>query len=322
MDTPEIRPADVLERAGRRSAHGSSADAWEQREREAHDVEVGRALALLPPELQRRIADPSRVIEPLVIAEQARKMEESFQALCTAVLKPEDYAWYEVSEQANQNGRIVEVKVLKQRKRKSAWRKLARYFNVDVETTREVIGHRHVEATCARIMLAKHNLTLGEGEDCGCPTTYARYHVKVLGANGRVGFGVGIASTNERGFKAQDHSVPATAYTRAVSRGISDMIGAGEGEASDPVETTDADKGEQPAKEVRPAITEGKPLTDAQQEAYQRAWRGASADQRRNAIRYLSDRGYEPGQFTAYGSVDLNVVMDYLGAGVPEEAPL
>jgi len=203
--------------AGQRSNHGSSADAWEERDR----VGAGQYPVPAINTADRRLAR-TPVIEPLVLAERAKAMEAAYLALCDAVLIPSDYAWYVVKTQLVKDGMVTNVESLEQRKRKSAWRKLARYFNLDLVIAKEVIGHRHVEATCSRIVLGKHGLTMAEGEDCGCPTVYARYHGQVVAPNGRVGFGVGIASVNERSFKAQDHSVPATAWTRMISRAVSD----------------------------------------------------------------------------------------------------
>ncbi|HEV8670966.1 MAG TPA: hypothetical protein VGS01_09560 [Candidatus Limnocylindria bacterium] len=308
-DVIDIEP----ERAGRRSDHGSSSDAWEKRDRQE---EITRALAVLPEEMRRRVADPRSVVGPLVLAEEAKEREAAFQALCTAILDENDYALYVVRKQRRtERGGIEEYDAVEPRKRKSAWRKLGRYAGLDVEITKEVIGHAHNE-TCSRITLAKHGLKLEPGEDCGCPTVYARYHVRVTASNGRIGYGVGIASRNERAFKAQDHSLPATAYTRAVSRGISDMIGAGEGGSDDPAETVDAPKGELTA---RPA--DAKPLTTEQAQAYGLAWTGATDDLRRQALSFLTESGYKKGEFTKRGADDFDRVMEILGAAVPETAP-
>jgi hypothetical protein len=306
-----------VERAGRRSEHGSSADAWERRE---ESERVSRAIAVLPPELQRRLADPRSVVSPLVVAEEARRMEEAYQALVRAILTDDDYAWYEVTKQAvgeraDGSRYVREVTVIEQRKRKSAWRKLARYVNLDTEVSKEVIGHGHTPA-CSRIVLARAGLALEPGEDCGCPTTYARYHVTVRAWNGRMGFGIGIASRNERGFKAQDHSIPATAYTRALSRAISDLIGAGEGDAADPVETSDAPAGEPVAR----AVEEVRPLSPDDVRAYTEAWKAATDDQRRQARGFLEQRGYRD-NFLATGGRDLGRVMELLGSPAPEGAP-
>jgi hypothetical protein len=311
VETPEVIE---VERAGRRSGHGSSADAWEERERSAA---ISRALAVLPEEMQRRLQNPNTVISPLVVAERAKEMEAAYQALCAAILTEDDFALYEVKHQRQVNGAIREVTTIEKRKRKSAWRKIARYFNIDVEILREVIGHQHAEATCSRIVMAKHGIPMAEGEDCACPTGYARYHVKITAWNGRVGFGVGIASRNERAFKAQDHSLPATAWTRALSRAISDLVGAGEGEAGDPVETADAPRGEPTA---RPAQGERAPLTNDQVRAYTDAWRAGADDLRRQVRDFLKDEGYE-GNFVTTGAADYQRVMEILGATSPESVP-
>ena len=310
----EVREEEAppLERAGRRNDHPSSSDTWERRD-ELNRTE--RAIALLPAELQRKLADPRSVVSPLVVAAEARAMEDAYQALFTAILNENDYAWYRVEKQVEKNGVIQNVTVLERRKRKSAWRKAARYVNADTEVTKEVIGHAHTP-TCSRIVLAKAGLDLLPGEDCGCPTIYARYHVVITAWNGRKGFGVGISSRNERGFKAQDHSIPATAYTRAVSRAISDLIGAGEGDAGDPIETTDAPKGEQPA---RPA-EEVQPLTPDDVKSYTTAWTAATDDQRRQARAFLGEQGYQD-NFLATGRRDLGRVLEILGSTASEGAP-
>jgi hypothetical protein len=289
------------ERAGRRSEHGSSADAYEGRE---------RALATADQILRRDMP-----VGPLVVAETAKTMEAAFQALCEAVLNPaEDYALYREKHQVLEGGRIVEIDRVVKRKKKSAWRKLARYFNLDVIILREVIGHRHIEGTCARVFLAKAGLTLQEGEDCGCPTVYARYHIKVVAPNGRVGFGVGIASVNERAFKAQDHSLPATAFSRAVSRASSDMIGAGESGADDPAETHDSE--ERTAREARPVRPEGEggALTTEQANAYTTAWKAASEDRKAQVKRYLADEGLNGVFLTSGAGAPFEEVMRILGA--------
>lgn len=319
MSVDAERDIEVLEdtgRAGRRSAHGSSADRWE--EREASD-RVSRAIAVLPEAMQRKLADPRAVISPLVVAEQAKEMEAAYTALFDAILTDDDYAWYATKKQVMENGRVREVDVLVKRKRKSAWRKAARYTNVDVDITKEVIGHVHDEKTCSRIVMAKHGLSLQEGEDCSCITTYARYHVAVTGWNGRRGFGVGIASRNERAFKAQDHSLPATAYSRALSRAISDLIAAGEGAADDPAETHDAPKGEAQARPA-PEEREANPLTQDDVKAYTTAWGAATDDQRRQARAFLEDQGYKD-NFLATGKGDLARVLEILGSAAAESAP-
>lgn len=319
----ELVDDEALERAGRRSSHGSSADRWEERER---DISVQRAIAVLPESMQRKLADPRAVISPLVVAEEAKAMEDAYQALFNAILTDDDYAWYEQQKQVVEtlgNGQRVvrNTTVLVKRKRKSAWRKAARYTNIDVDVTKEVIGHVHDEKTCSRIVMAAHGLSLAEGEDCSCPTTYARYHITVTGWNGRKGFGVGIASRNERAFKAQDHSLPATAYSRGLSRAISDLIAAGEGAADDPAETTDAPKGEGTARPVPPERgPEAQPLTQQEVVAYTDAWKAASDDQRRQARSFLEDQGYR-NNFLATGKPDLVRVLEILGSSSPESAP-
>ena len=278
---------------------GSSAVAWEDRERMT-------ALAVIPDR-------DEAVMRPLVMAEQAKAMEVAYQALCDSVLTDDDFAYYEVRVQQRRGDRIIDVPTIVRRKRKSAWRKLARYFGVDTEVTREVIGHKHNPDTCARIVLAKHGLTTGVDEDCGCPTVYARYHIKVTAPNGRLGFGVGIASTNERGFKAQDHSIPATAYSRAMSRALSDIIGAGDSSTDDPAATggADAERGET----GKPIVdhSAGAPLDELQRRSFEMAWTEAGQDRRRTTTNAIEEAGYGRGEFALHGAADFAHILGLLG---------
>ena len=107
------------------------------------------------------------------------------------------------------------------KKRKSAWRKLARAFNIsDEPITKEIIRDENHQIISAY------------------------FEVKAILPNGRSGFGVGDCSIFDKikyddselpsnfelrkRFTNAEHDVIATAHTRAKSRAISDLIGAGE----------------------------------------------------------------------------------------------
>lgn len=133
---------------------------------------------------------------------------------------------YAVESQKNFEG-LVEALLDKDtdyqggKKRKSAWRKLARAFNIsDEPITKEIIRDENHQIISAY------------------------FEVKAILPNGRSGFGVGDCSIFDKikyddselpsnfelrkRFTNAEHDVIATAHTRAKSRAISDLIGAGE----------------------------------------------------------------------------------------------
>jgi len=137
----------------------------------------------------------------LVDVEYAAKAQQNFLDLVEVLLDESDY-------QAK-------------KKKKSAWRKLARAFNIsDEPITKEIIRDENHQIISAY------------------------FEVKAILPNGRSGFGVGdcsifdkIKSTDaempsnfelRKRFTNAEHDVIATAHTRAKSRAISDLIGAGE----------------------------------------------------------------------------------------------
>lgn len=107
------------------------------------------------------------------------------------------------------------------KKKKSAWRKLARAFNISDEKI------------CDKII-----------RDENCQIISAYFEVKAILPNGRFGIGVGDCSIFDKinkddtempsnfelrkRFTNAEHDVISTAHTRAKSRAISDLIGAGE----------------------------------------------------------------------------------------------
>lgn len=137
----------------------------------------------------------------LVDVEYAAKAQQNFLDLVEVLLEDNDYQGT--------------------KKKKSAWRKLARAFNIsDEPITKEIIRDENHQIISAY------------------------FEVKAVLPNGRSGFGVGDCSIFDK-IKADDveqpsnfelrkrftnaeHDVIATAHTRAKSRAISDLIGAGE----------------------------------------------------------------------------------------------
>ena len=147
------------------------------------------------------------------------------------------------------------------KKKKSAWRKLARAFNISDEKI------------CDRII-----------RDDNYQIISAYFEVKAILPNGRYGIGVGDCSIFDKinkddtempsnfelrkRFTNAEHDVISTAHTRAKSRAIADLIGAGEvsaeelGETPKKVQRTSRNNNESKnSSETNPAPDEKKPKT-------------------------------------------------------------
>ena len=172
---------------------------------------------------------PSLVTQfDMVDVEHAAAVQRNFADLVEALLDDNDY----------QGGK----------KKKSAWRKLARAFNIsDEPITKEIIRDEHHQIISAY------------------------FEVKAILPNGRSGFGVGdcsifdkIKSSDEelpsnfelrKRFTNAEHDVIATAHTRAKSRAIADLIGAGEVGAEELEGLTSKPKKPKPVKPKAPKPT-------------------------------------------------------------------
>jgi len=134
---------------------------------------------------------------PAMSPQTAKHAMETYQAICKAMLTKDDYQ------------KIGD----KEFKKKSAWRKLARAFNISDEIIKE---------TCEPYEILNVD-----------PSKYQkgftwRIHVRAFTSTNRSAVGVGVCSTKERSFAHPDHDIYATAHTRAKNRAISDLIGSGE----------------------------------------------------------------------------------------------
>ena len=169
-------------------------------------------------------------IQPLqtVDVDAAKDFMNNYQELVEALLDDSDYQPIQT-----QQG-------IKKSKKKSAWRKLATAFNI----SDEVLEKEIIRDECHRIISA-------------------RYEVKATLPNGRHGVGTGSASIYDKiskkdtkepspfqlrqRFTNAEHDVISTAHTRAKSRAISDLIGAGEVSAEEL-----SGMGVKPSKPVKP----------------------------------------------------------------------
>lgn len=181
-------------------------------------------------------------IQPLqtVDVEAAKDFMNNYQELVEALLDKSDY-------------QPIQTKTgVKQSKKKSAWRKLATAFNI----SDEVIEKEIIRDECHRIISA-------------------RYEVKATLPNGRHGVGTGSASIYDKTSKKDtkeptpfelrqrftnaEHDITSTAHTRAKSRAISDLIGAGEVSAEELSGVSV--KPSKPGKPVTPKPSTPKPKT-------------------------------------------------------------
>ena len=137
--------------------------------------------------------------------EIAKQQWEAYQMLCGkgGILDETDYQKIIVKEK-DENGDYVSVE--REFKKKSAWQKLSRAFNVDT---------RIVEKEFQRTKTGRIN--------------EAYYLVRASLPNGRSVESDALCSRSEKGkSKVSDHTIIATAKTRATNRAISELIGAGE----------------------------------------------------------------------------------------------
>lgn len=133
---------------------------------------------------------------------------DAYQKLCKGLLNDTDYQEIIVKEK-DENGNYVKVKI--HFKKKSAWQKLSRAFNVDTE-----IIDRDIERT-----------KTGRIKE-------AYYCVKATLPNGRSVESDALCSRSEKGKdKVSDHTIMSTAKTRATNRAIAELIGAGETSAEE-----------------------------------------------------------------------------------------
>ena len=133
---------------------------------------------------------------------------DAYQKLCKGLLNETDYQEIIVKEK-DEDGNYVKVK--RHFKKKSAWQKLSRAFNVDTE-----IVDRDIERT-----------KKGRVRE-------AYYCVRATLPNGRSVESDALCSRSEKGKdKVSDHTIMSTAKTRATNRAIAELIGAGETSAEE-----------------------------------------------------------------------------------------
>lgn len=180
----------------------------------------------------------------IVDVESAKAFMDNYQELVEALLDDGDY-------QKIQG---------KNAKKKSAWRKLATAFNI----SDDIVHHEETRDETGQIVSAKFfvKATLPNGRSSigiGECSIYGKIRYK---ATAKFPADKDTPSNFElRGrYSDAEHDVPATAHTRAKSRAIADLIGAGEVSAEEL-----SGIGVKPKKPVKPsALKPGKPKTNGQ----------------------------------------------------------
>ena len=150
-------------------------------------------------------------IQPLqtVDVEAAKDFMDNYQELVEALLDKSDYQAIRTAEG------------IKQSKKKSAWRKLQTAFNI----SDDVVEKEIIRDECHRIISARYEVmaTLPNGRHCvGTGSCSIFDKVSKKDTKEPTPFELRQRFTNA------EHDVISTAHTRAKSRAISDLIGAGE----------------------------------------------------------------------------------------------
>jgi hypothetical protein len=219
------------------------------------------------------------IVRPLVSADKALANFHEYEALTKALLKEDDFQTFAQARGDKPAGKFI---------KKSGFRKLATYYGFSIELVDERLGHKHDERICARVRFPD---VMKDEKDCGCPITFARYVVKVTAPNGRVVIQPGLCSIGEdRKFTRIDHDVATTAYTRAVSRAIADMIGVGKPSAEE-------------ARESGAVVG----LSREDKDAITNAWRLANSAQRDGAEKLMRDTWGFKGQSRGQLFTDFNL---------------
>jgi hypothetical protein len=215
-------------------------------EGEVVDQEIvkGEIKSMLPVPIQ----EGTSIVLPAVAIEEAVQAYQAYQQLDQRILSDEDYMFYVQYKQGNyaketaftnpEEAGEFAAKVggkVARRKRKSAFRKLGNFFGLTMPDQDTFLGS---EITTLEDGYVLREWGKGWQGFCfmnrGFEVLRQQYTGAVIHKNsGTVYVGVGACSADERkagraGYKQRDHTIMATAWSRMVSRVISDVIGLGE----------------------------------------------------------------------------------------------
>lgn len=212
---------------------------------------------------------------PLVTAKEAREQWEQYQQLRDAVLQDEDYLFFLEWEEAGERGRVkVRRKAystradceaardrkpgsrIKKRMIKSACRKMAKFFGINIPEQGQGQVERFQEGDF--IVVAERGDYYTHTEWLHAQTLQtlkASTTVFIISQSGRRWMGRGGSHQSE-GF-ADDFAVGETAFTRAVNRAVLDMVGWGE-QTGEETRASETLPGEEAPTEQEP----GPPMED------------------------------------------------------------
>ena len=215
----------------------------------------------LPPTTQLAVAQPAKlsaIVEPAVSAAQAVEEWKRYQEICRNILEENDYIYYVRSRDTNdKENKPIACRTKKQAeelvkkqlatrqkdveitpsKKRSAWDKLARFYNLSVPSDDSGLC-----ATAEAVIVGAFVVErlIGESfkifiyQDAGdLKVVKVSVLLKIVAPNGRTVLGDGACAASERrmgadSFAHADHDIFSTAFTRAFNRGVSRCIGTGE----------------------------------------------------------------------------------------------
>jgi len=170
----------------------------------------------VPPANASAIA-PYEPMKPIVSPEEASEAMLAYQQLCASVLIPweqriirdgvvvqeSDYQRIRIKATDPETGK--EIYVYKDFPKKSAWRKLARFYSISTEIVEK------------------------QREDREDGSWVWHYTVRATAPSGQSQMGEGSCDSREvHGDRRREHDTRGTAHTRAKNRAISDLIGFGQ----------------------------------------------------------------------------------------------
>ena len=203
--------------------------------------EVGEVRDLVPSRLQ------DAAIVPIMSAGELEAQWNQYRDMENRILQEDDYIyWVEYKSGGKVRSVVCMHKqdaektkarlklqntpsTITRRKKKSAYRKMARFFGLfvpdqavaDVEIA--PLGDSHF------VQIERGNgITLITYMDENLNAIKAEVTVTTVSPSGKASVGVGVCSAEERMFAHPDHDIKATAFTRALNRSISDLVGWGE----------------------------------------------------------------------------------------------
>jgi hypothetical protein len=202
------------------------------------------------------------LVRALVTPEQAKLEWENYLSLCRAVLDESDFMYYvhyrnkqgdeekpvafALKSEAEKKADFLRKNnqtsiVIRERKKRSAWDKLARFFGLtvlspggpQVNISLQQVGNFIVES---RVGESFSLIVWSKADTLEIVKATALVSVSAPGC--RTAIGDGACSVSERrrgadGFAHADHDIPTTAMTRAMNRAISRCIGTGETSAEE-----------------------------------------------------------------------------------------